>query len=433
MLMLGNLPWHDPRYYAHNIPKDEAHWALFYSGQSGADSGQHSILALKPTEQIQSSDFESFKDKLSNNNEALENAWFGYLSYELRHQIEKMEQAPTSPSGIEFPPLSMSRYGLILWFDHTLETVTAYGKSGEMREHIPTANSQLPSYHSEIASLASNMAKKDYLTHVTTIKDALKRGDLYQANLTRKFFGRFKQPVDSFALFCELSSISPAPYSAYLKYGNKAVISSSPERFLKVDAHGNANMHPIKGSAPRGKDESEDAAIHKALEASDKDRAENLMIVDLCRNDLSRGCEAGSIKVDKLFSIEKYATVLHMVSSINGSKKTNTSTLELTKDCFPPGSMTGAPKIMAMQLCNQLEQTQRGIYSGAIGWFGGDGSADLSVVIRTLLVDEEKFEFQVGGGIVLDSDPTSEWRETLIKARAIGKLLGIKESQLEAL
>ncbi len=433
MQMLGNLPWHDPRLYAADIPQSEAHWILLYSGKEGADSGRYSLLAIQPEQHIESSDFQDFRSKLSTEKTSFDNAWFGYLAYELRHQLELLPQASATPSGIFFPHLQMSRFGLIMSFDHKNQTVTAYGKNNIMRDYLPTARNKLPHYTASIANLASNMDKTAYLSHVNTIKDALMRGDLYQANLTRKFYGILSETPDSFSLFCQLCDISPSPYSAYLKYGTQAVISSSPERFLRIDANGNANMHPIKGSAPRSSDSKKDEAILQTLAKSEKDRAENLMIVDLCRNDLSRGCEAGSVKVDKLFAIERYSTVHHMVSSINGKKRKDVSTLELVADCFPPGSMTGAPKIKAMEICNSLEQTQRSIYSGAIGWFGGDGSADLSVVIRTLLLDGKRFEFQVGGGIVLDSDPHEEWRETLIKARAIGTLLGIPESQLEAL
>jgi para-aminobenzoate synthetase component 1 len=239
--------------------------------------------------------------------------------------------------------------------------------------------------------------------------------------------------VNSFSLFCRLCSVSPAPYSAFLKYEDKAVISSSPECFIHIQADGLVEMRPIKGSAARGLSEEEDKKIADKLYNSTKDRAENLMIVDLCRNDLSRGCKPGSVKVTQLYSIEQYATVHHMVSRIQGQKKPSECAIDVVKSCFPPGSMTGAPKIKAMEYCNTLEKHQRGIYSGAIGWFGGDGSVNLSVVIRTLLIDKNLFEFQVGGGIVLDSDPELEWHETLIKARGIGHTLGIVESQLEQL
>lgn len=433
MLMLGTLPWHDPRLYAAGVSEDESHWALLYSGQKGADSGRYSLLAMSPSEHVFAENFEQFEKVLKTNCHTFDHAWFGYLGYELLHSLESLPENSKSLSGIHFPRLSMSRFNLILQFDHDNETVLLFGTDESFKSSAPTPANILPKHQKKVDALVSNMNKKEYLGHVNTIKEALKRGDLYQANLTRKFYGTFSSAPHQFALFCDLSTISPAPYSAFLKYGDKAVISSSPERFLHVDSDRNANMHPIKGSAPRGKDEKEDSIIRKALAASEKDRAENLMIVDLCRNDLSRGCETGSVRVSKLFHIEKYATVYHMVSSIHGKKHQDISTLELAADCFPPGSMTGAPKIKAMELCNQLENVERGIYSGAIGWFGGDGSADLSVVIRTLLCDGNKFEFQVGGGIVLDSDPSAEWRETLIKARAIGKLLGISESQLEAL
>lgn len=200
-----------------------------------------------------------------------------------------------------------------------------------------------------------------------------------------------------------------------------------------MDSAGKTEARPIKGSAPRAADPVADAAIAAALATSEKDRAENLMIVDLMRNDLARGCEIGSVKTEALFDISTYATVHHMASTISGQRSSHVTPLELVAQCFPPGSMTGAPKIRAMQLCSQLEPRARGVYSGAIGWFGGDGSVDLSVVIRTLVIQQERFEFQVGGAIVHDSTAQGEWEETLTKARGIAKALNLRIEQLSEL
>jgi para-aminobenzoate synthetase len=277
------------------------------------------------------------------------------------------------------------------------------------------------------------MTKAEYLTRVQHILDAINRGDLYQANLTRKFYGSFATVPCPARLFMRLAHVSPAPYSALLKFGNRAIVSSSPERFLQLGEDGQVEARPIKGSAPRAADAGEDKDIRDALANNPKDRAENLMIVDLMRNDLARGCVIGSVRTEALFEVTTYATVHHMSSTISGQRRPDVTPLELVAQCFPPGSMTGAPKIHAMKLCSALEPRARGIYSGAIGWFGGDGAADLSVVIRTLVVDGERFEFQVGGGIVADSTPEGEWRETLTKARGLAAALHIPIEQLAEL
>jgi anthranilate/para-aminobenzoate synthase component I len=227
--------------------------------------------------------------------------------------------------------------------------------------------------------------------------------------------------------------ISPAPYSAILKLDDKFIISSSPERFVHVSSDGKVDTRPIKGSAPRFEDAAKDTESKRQLQISEKDRAENLMIVDLSRNDISRHCEKGSVKVEGLFEVTSYATVHHMASTVKGRKKQESTTLDLIKGCFPPGSMTGAPKIKAMQLCSELENVKRGVYSGAIGWFGGDGSADLSVVIRTIIIDCDKFEFQVGGAIVADSIAEKEFEESILKAKAMAKALNIDIGKLESL
>jgi anthranilate/para-aminobenzoate synthase component I len=212
-----------------------------------------------------------------------------------------------------------------------------------------------------------------------------------------------------------------------------SILSSSPERFLTVDATGHMISSPIKGTAPRFTDPALDASSRTRLETSAKDRAENLMIVDLMRNDLSRSSKPGSVRVERLFEVSSYATLHHMASTITGQKRPDILTLDALHHCFPPGSMTGAPKIRAMQWCLEHERIRRGVYSGALGWFGGDGACDFSVVIRTLVTEGRRFEFQVGGGIVADSDPTEEWQETITKAQGICSALGVNIKSLEAI
>ena len=224
----------------------------------------------------------------------------------------------------------------------------------------------------------------------------------------------------------DLCAASPAPYSAYLRLGDYHIVSSTPERFLTLDSQGRAETRPIKGTTPRFADMAQDELSRKALEKSVKDRSENLMIVDLMRNDFGRGSVFGSVEVEDLFQVTSYATLHHMASTVKGQKRHGVSSLDFVKACFPPGSMTGAPKVRAMEICSELERHKRGVYSGAIGWFGGDGSVDLAVVIRTLVLRGTDFEFQVGGAVVADSTPEGEWHETLVKARGIARVLGLE-------
>jgi anthranilate/para-aminobenzoate synthase component I len=188
---------------------------------------------------------------------------------------------------------------------------------------------------------------------------------------------------------------------------------------------------PVKGTAPRFADKLQDEKSREYLASSEKERAENLMIVDLMRNDFSRSCVTGSVRTERLFEISSYTTLHHMASTVVGQKRDDVSTLEAIKNCFPPGSMTGAPKIQAMKWCMEQEHIRRGVYSGALGWLGGDGSCELSVVIRTLIIQGDSFEFQVGGGITSGSDAGKEWQETITKARGIMAALGLDVRSLE--
>ena len=224
-------------------------------------------------------------------------------------------------------------------------------------------------------------------------------------------------------MYLELAKKSPAQYGAFIKFNDLYIISSSPESFLKSDNNGNITAQPIKGTIGIDTNDGEKEKIK--LMNSDKDKAENLMIVDLMRNDLSISCEVGSVKVPKIFEITSYPHLHHLSSVITGKKRKNVSNVDLIQRCFPPGSMTGAPKVSMMNEISKKEKFKRGVYSGAIGYFGGDGSFDFSVVIRTILIKENKLEFQVGGAIVYDSTPEEELVESNVKAQKIKELLGL--------
>jgi len=238
-------------------------------------------------------------------------------------------------------------------------------------------------------------------------------GDIFQANLSQ----RLEAPLvgTPLELYRRLRSRNPAPFSAFLDFGELVVASSSPERFLRVE-DGHVEARPIKGTRPRGVGPEHDAALALALAESDKDRAENVMIVDLLRNDLSRVCEPGSVRVPELFTLEHYATVHHLVSTVVGDLVPTSDPADLVRAAFPGGSITGAPKVRAMQIIAELEPTRRGVYCGAIGYWSTTGAFDTSIVIRTYLVLGDVVYFQAGGGIVADSEPEQEYRETLDKA-----------------
>jgi para-aminobenzoate synthetase component 1 len=293
----------------------------------------------------------------------------------------------------------------------------------EMRdgwERIPHPASRIsaPSYPvPDVPGVRSNFTRAGYLDAVQRVIDYVFAGDIFQANLSQRLEAPLVgTPLD---LYRRLRRRNPAPFCAYLDYGDVVVASSSPERFLRVDPGGRVETRPIKGTRPRGLSPEHDAALAQALAESDKDRAENVMIVDLLRNDLSRVCRAGTVQVPELFAIEHYATVHHLVSTVVGELAPEQGPVDLLRAAFPGGSITGAPKVRAMQIIAELEPTQRAMYCGAIGYLSRTGALDTSIVIRTCLVLGREVYVQVGGGIVADSDPELEYRETLDKARGL--------------
>ena len=256
-----------------------------------------------------------------------------------------------------------------------------------------------------------------YLKRIDECLDEINAGESYEICLTNMV--TVHTQIDALPTFAHLRRVSPVPFGALLDFGDVAVLSASPERFVSIDRHGVVEAKPIKGTRPRGADAAEDRALAEELRDNPKDRAENLMIVDLLRNDLNTVCSVGSVHVPKLFDVETYAAVHQLVSTIRGTLAPGRSAVDCIRAAFPGGSMTGAPKVRTMEIIDRLEQGPRGVYSGALGWFSLSGASDLSIVIRTLVANEGRVTFGVGGAIIALSDPDGEFEETVVKSRAM--------------
>ncbi|MCB1800414.1 MAG: aminodeoxychorismate synthase component I [Gammaproteobacteria bacterium] len=268
--------------------------------------------------------------------------------------------------------------------------------------------------------VCSNMDRASYARGFARIKEYIRDGDCYQVNFAQRFSAAAEG--DGWQAYRRLRELNPAPFSAFINSPYGQALSSSPERLLKLDA-GRIETKPIKGTRPRGDTPEGDSAMAEELAGSRKDQAENLMIVDLLRNDIGRVCRPGSVAVPKLFAIESYATVHHLVSTVTGELADGCDAFDLLRACFPGGSITGAPKIRAMQIIEELEPHRRGLYCGSIGYIGFDGNMDVNITIRTLVYNQGEIRCWAGGGIVHDSDVDDEYQETFDKAAAMLRLL----------
>jgi para-aminobenzoate synthetase component 1 len=266
------------------------------------------------------------------------------------------------------------------------------------------------------SAVSPELSYAEYAASFARIKRYLTDGDCYQVNYTQRFSARAKG--DPFDAYLRLRRLNAAPFAAFLRLPEAAVLSSSPERFIQVRGRA-IETRPIKGTRPRGADALSDRALATALAASDKDRAENVMIVDLLRNDLGKSCEVGSVTVPQLCAVESYARVHHLVSSVRGELRAEVDALEALRGCFPGGSITGAPKLRAMEIIEELEPTRRSVYCGALGYLSCDGQMDTNIAIRTLLFQRERLYCWAGGGIVMDSELEAEYQESLDKAAAL--------------
>jgi para-aminobenzoate synthetase component 1 len=259
------------------------------------------------------------------------------------------------------------------------------------------------------------LARAEYEARIDRLRDYIRAGDAYQANFTMRFTAPRQAGFSPAAYYAALRARSPAPFAAYLDCGSSVLCGASPERFLRLTADGLVESRPIKGTAPRHADAGADAAAKAALLASPKERAENLMITDLLRNDLGQVCETGSIAVPELFAVESFAQAHHLVSAVTGRLRAGLNAAELLRASFPGGSITGAPKRRAMEIIDELEAGPRGAYCGALAWIGFDGAMDSAIIIRTMVANADTLFAQAGGGITWDSNPAAEYDEMMLK------------------
>lgn len=351
----------------------------------------------------------------------------GYFGYDLGRHLERLPA--TAHDDLRLPELSMGFYDWVLSYDHEAERgwlvstgLPGNGTAGAARarsEQIvslleqPTASreAQVPAP----PRFRSNIRRDRYLEAVSKAKEYISAGAIYQVNLSQRLHAPWRG--DPWTLYERLREVSPVPYGGYIVGDGVTLLSASPERFLRLDGR-HIETRPIKGTRPRGATAEEDGRLAAELLASPKDRAENLMIVDLLRNDLGRVCETGSVSVPGMFALERYSNVWQLVSTVTGKLRPSLEAIDLLRAAFPGGSITGAPKIRAMEIIEELEPVRRGPYCGAIGYIDFSGAMDTSIVIRTPLVTGGNIYLQVGGGIVADSDPVDEYEESLAKARA---------------
>ncbi len=355
----------------------------------------------------------------------------GFLGYELGGTLERL--TPPAASGPMLPDLFFAFYDTVAAFD--LERRQAWVIAADIAATgaRPPAGQRLDALAARLAatpappddpgtasSWRAETPRAEYEAKVERTVDYILAGDIYQANLSQRFLSPRPAGLTPFLLYRRVRPITPAPFAALLACGpGRALVSASPERFLRLTSDGAIETRPIKGTRRRGADPAEDAALARELVGSAKDRAENLMIVDLLRNDLSRVAVTGSVRVPTLCGLESFASVHHLVSVIEARLRPGLGPVDLLRAAFPGGSITGAPKIRAMEIIRELEPARRGPYCGAIAWIGFDGAMDSSIVIRTLVIDGDDIILQAGGGIVADSEAAAEYEETLDKAKPL--------------
>jgi para-aminobenzoate synthetase component 1 len=369
----------------------------------------------------------------------------GYLSYDLCHFIEKLPHKAVDD--LNLPECYLCFYDAVAAFDlqenKTYLVSTGFpeleegkrlrraeARLSELRNSIllsPPPKSFEESSSRKGITLRANFSHEGYLAAVARAREYIGAGDIFEVNLSQRF--ETELDIHPYELYRRLRRINPAPFASYLNFAGVNIVGASPERFLKVRGDF-VETRPIKGTKHRGRTPEEDRDMAAALLASKKDRAENIMIVDLERNDLGRVCRYGTVRVTELAILETYPTVFHLTSTVVGQLRENKNRIDLLKASFPGGSITGAPKVRTMEIIDELEPTCRSVYTGSIGYLGFSGDMDLNIVIRTIVVKDGRAYFQVGGAIVYDSEPEAEYIETLDKGRALMQAFGLGDGEI---
>lgn len=357
--------------------------------------------------------------------------WIGFIGYDVAQLVEILPRR--QPRAGTLPDIDLAYYDTFAIHDNLTGHLqfawnNRFGPSqATLERRLARLNELLQSDISDddapivAAAPESDFAPDEYCWAVERILEYIRAGDIFQANFAHRYSAPFCGSVEQ--LFARTLRCSPAPFAALIRGDDWAIVSTSPERFFRAQADGRVETRPIKGTRPRGSDPIHDLLLRAELWSSAKDRAELTMIVDLERNDLGRVCRYGSVQVARHAEIESFVNVHHLVSTVEGTLRPECDRVDLLRAMFPGGSITGAPKIRAMQIIDELERCRRGAYTGAIGYFSDNGRADFNIAIRTLVLDEGIVHYHVGGGIVADSDPLAEYRETLVKGRKLRQVL----------
>jgi para-aminobenzoate synthetase component I len=345
----------------------------------------------------------------------------GLFGYELNSQLETIEPRSVMPS------FAVGRYDWAIAFDHLtrhtwlLAQPEAKAIVPKILDLIHGVAPTLRPRSSAIVTVKSNVTREKYIRNVARAVEYIHAGDIFQVNLSQQFTASTTD--NPLSLYDTLRRVSPAPFGAYFDLGHSQLLSASPERFLVVDASGRISTRPIKGTRPRGATPAEDEQIRRELRSNPKDRAENVMIVDLLRNDIGKVAKFGSVRVPKVCELETFGYVHHLVSEVTGQLRDDTTALDLLRASFPGGSITGAPKVRAMEIIRELEPHARGAYCGSLGFLSRDGAMDTNILIRTITLQDGVCTFPMGGGIVADSVPETEYDETLHKSAGILRAL----------
>lgn len=416
---------------------------LLDSSSNNHALSRYSYIAVNPIKVITKSPLQEI-DKFITNNFKLENSSdkfptpfnggiVGFTGYEFGKTLE--DRSPAKYNDLEIPDYAFGIYDVIAAFDNlkqkawviavdinNLSKTNAKKRAENLAKKL-TASAYDSSEQYDVPNInwLEETSQNDFENMVKKTIECIKAGDIYQANITRRYVAELDTKLDYFGLYKEIRKNNPAPFSAYINIdSNHAILSASPERFLRLGSDGKVETRPIKGTRPRiQNDKLADLAMIKELQNSHKDQSENLMIVDLMRNDISKVCEKQSVKVPSLFNVETFENVHHIVSIVTGKLRKDKNASHLLASTFPGGSITGAPKIKAMEIINKLEPSKRGIYCGSIMWINTDGSMDSSIVIRTMIASKNTLVVQTGSGIVAESNPTDEYLETIDKVKAL--------------